>query len=74
MKQQSKLSQEQQNAETQQTRQTAGREFASVDEMIRFDAAQTVVPPEIARRLKKSTDAEPKPDQTWWRRFFGGNP
>ena len=73
MKQQSKLSQEQQNAETQQARQPAGREFASVDEIIRFDAARTVVPPEIAQRLKKSTNAEPKPDRTWWRRFFGGN-
>jgi hypothetical protein len=73
MKQQSKLSQEQQNAETQQSRQPAGREFASVDEMIRFDAAQTSVPPEIARRLKKSTDAEPNHDRTWWQRFFGGN-
>ena len=74
MKQQTKLSQEQQNAETQQTRQPAGREFASVYEMIRFDAAQTAVPPDIAQRLKKSTDAEPVPDRTWWRRFFGGNP
>jgi hypothetical protein len=71
MKQQSKLSQEQQNAETQQTRQPAGRDFASVDEMIRFDAAQTVVPQEIAERLKKSTDAEPAADRTWWRRIFG---
>ena len=52
MKQQTKLSQEQQNAETQQTRQPAGREFASVDEMIRFDAARTVVPPEIARPVR----------------------
>lgn len=70
MKQQSKLSQEQQNAETQQTRQPAGREFASVDEMLRFDAAQTAVPSEVAQRLKKSTAAEP--DRKWWRRFFGG--
>ena len=70
MKQQSKLSQEQQSAETQQTRQPAGREFASVDEMIRFDAAQTAVPTDIAQRLKKSTDAEPVSDRTWWRRFF----
>ena len=73
MKQQTKLSQEQQAAETQQTRQPAGREFASVNEMIRFDAAQTSVPPEVARRLKKSTDSEPAADRKWWRRIFGGN-
>ncbi len=72
MKQRTKLSQEQQNAETQQTRQPASREFASVDEMIRYDAAQTVVPPEVTQRLKKSTDAEPVPDRTWWRRIIGG--
>jgi hypothetical protein len=71
MKRQTKLSQEQQHAETQQTRQPVGREFASVDEMLRFDAEQTPVPPEIAQRLKKSTDAEPAADRAWWRRFFG---
>jgi hypothetical protein len=73
MKQHSKLSQEQQHAETQQTRQPSGREFASVDEMLRFDAAQTAVPHVIAERLKKSTDADPRPDRSWWQRIFGGN-
>ena len=72
MKQQSKLSQEQQQQTgTQQTQATAGREFASPEEMLRFDAAQTAVPPDIAERLKKSVGAEAKPGQSWWRRFFG---
>jgi len=66
------IPQEQQQVSETQSRQTAGREFSSVEELLRFDAAQTAVPPEIAQRLKKSTDAEPMPDRSWWRRFFGG--
>jgi hypothetical protein len=72
MKQQSKLSQEQQQIETQLTQQPAGREFASPEELLRFDAAQTAVPPEIAQRLKKSIGNLPPPPESWWKRFFGG--
>ncbi|MDA1275880.1 MAG: hypothetical protein O2960_17835 [Verrucomicrobia bacterium] len=46
-------------------------EFTTVEEMIRFDAAQTEVPVEIAERLSASIQTEPKPPRTWWRRFFG---
>ena len=57
MKQQAKLSQEQQQQHTaeQQTQSASAREFATVEEVLRYDAAHTVVPPEIARRLEKST-------------------
>ena len=75
MKHQTKLSEEQQSRQVgaeQQTQQPSAREFASVEEMLRYDAAHTVVPPEIARRLEKSTGDLPAPKPSWWKRLFGG--
>jgi hypothetical protein len=73
MKQQSKLSQEQQQqrAAEQQTQQPAAREFASAEELLRYDAAHTPVPPAIAQRLQKSTSELPPPKPAWWKRWFG---
>lgn len=47
-------------------------EFATPEELLRHDAAQTPVPPEVADRLRASLDAEPatKP-ASWWRRIIG---
>ncbi len=65
--------QEQQQVSETQSRQTAAREFASVEELLRFDAAQTAVPPEIAQRLQKSVSGPPGPKTNWWKRIiFGG--
>jgi hypothetical protein len=50
----------------------AGVEFASADEMLRYDAAQTQVPPVVTERLKDSVAVEPPPARSWWRRWFGG--
>ena len=74
MKHQSKLSQEQQqqHAAEQQTQQSGPREFASAEELLRYDAAHTTVPPEIAQRLQKSTGNLPGPKPAWWKRLFGG--
>ncbi len=73
MKQQSKFSKsEQQHAAEQHTQKPAPREFASVEEMLRYDAAQTPAPPAIAQRLQKSTAESPQPRHGWWKRFFGG--
>lgn len=49
----------------------AGHEFASVEEMLRHDHAQTEVPPVVAERLKQSIAQEPTPARPWWRRWFG---
>ena len=76
MKHQTKLSAEQQarSAETgQQTQKSSALEFASAEEMLRYDAANTAVPPEIARRLRKSTADVPAPKMSWWKRWFGGS-
>jgi hypothetical protein len=50
----------------------AAREFATTEEAIRADAAETEVPPAIAVRLQKSLDANPPvvPERSWWRKLF----
>ncbi len=75
MKHQTKLTEEQsrQVATEQQTQSSGAREFASAEELLRYDAAHTTVPPEIARRLQKSTGDLPPPKPSWWRKLFGGN-
>ena len=71
----SKLRQEQQQAEQAAELQSQeetrhGQQFASVEELIRFDAAQTAPPETVADRLKQSIAREPAP-RPWWRRLFG---
>ncbi len=72
MKHQSKLSPKQEHAEEQQTQAQANtaREFSNSDELLRYDAAQTVVPPEIAERLKCSSANLPPQKGGWFKRFF----
>jgi hypothetical protein len=72
MKHEHKFSQEQQHDAAHETRQQAGQEFASAEEMLRFDAAHTAVPPQIADRLKHSIgSAPPAPGRSWWKNLFG---
>ena len=76
MKHQTKLSEEQQSRQVgteHQTQQTGAREFANAEEMLRYDAAHTTVPPVIAQRLLKSTGELPRPKAAWWKRWFGGS-
>jgi hypothetical protein len=69
----SRLEHRQREEETAEQRTTdktkKGREFASVEELLRFDASQVTPPPAIAERLKESLEKEPR--QPWWRRVFG---
>ena len=47
------------------------KEFSSVEEMLRHDAAQTVVPPGVAAKLNQSIRNAPVPEtKSWWQRFF----
>lgn len=72
MKHQTKLAQKQEHVAEQQTQQQA-REFASSEELLRFDAAQVSVPPEIAQRLEKSAaNIHPPAGRPWWKTLFGG--
>ena len=46
-------------------------EFSSAEELLRHDAAQTVVPPAVQERLIRSLALESKPpEKRGWRRFF----
>ena len=72
MKQQTKLTQKQEHVVEQNAQAHAGKEFSNADELLRFDAAQTAVPPEIARRLQKSAMHLPPPPRPWWKNLFGG--
>lgn len=61
-------SQETAASQHQQEQRTA-REFASPEEMLRYDAARTEVPPEVARRLAKSVRQQTPPPRrsSGWR-------
>ena len=76
MKRQTKLTpqeQEQLAVKQQQTQSSSGRDFASVEELLRHDALHTPVPPTIAYRLEESVkQLPPTSSRGWWRRFFGG--
>jgi hypothetical protein len=69
----SKLRQQQQQEEQTSQLQAQGvqQEFASAEDLLRFDAAQTLAPESIAERLKDSIARDPKPAQSWWKRWFG---
>lgn len=45
-------------------------EFTSPEEMLRYDAARTDVPPAIAERLKDSLPEQIAPRRSWWRRLW----
>jgi hypothetical protein len=64
--------QQEQTAEQQTTNQSQTRqEFASVEDLLRYDASQTTPPPAIADRLQATLKAEPPPKRSWWQRVFG---
>ena len=51
---------------------TAAREFASVDELIRHDAAGTEVPGAVTDRVRRAVSGEgARPAGSWWRRWLG---
>ena len=73
---QSKLRQQaEQEQATEQIQQTVNqdtvKEFATVDDLLRYDSEQNPVPAEVAERLGKSLEAEPKPEQPWYKKLFG---
>jgi len=75
MKQQTKLTpkRELEHGAEQQTQAPLAKEFSDAGELLRFDAAQTIVPPEIAQRLQKSeASLSPPASRSWWKNIFGG--
>ena len=57
-------------AVTPLTNTSAGREFGTVEELLRHDAAQCVPPERIAERLGESLAAEPGRQGSWWSAWF----
>jgi hypothetical protein len=49
----------------------AAQEYSTVEELLRHDAAENRVPPEVAHRLNASLAAEPRRAQSWLKRLFG---
>jgi hypothetical protein len=73
MKHQTKFSQKQEHVAEQHIHAPAAKEFSNSDELLRFDAAHTAVPPEIAQRLQKSAaQIHPPAARPWWKNLFGG--
>lgn len=72
MKHHSKLSQKQEHVAEQTAHAHVAKEFSNSDELLRFDAAQTTVPPDFAERLQKSAAQIPPPPRSWWKNLFGG--
>ena len=70
----SKLRQEQRqeaNQEQAQKLNSEAQQFGSVEEMLRADAANTVVPRNVAEKLNRSLGKETPPSTSWWKRLFG---
>jgi hypothetical protein len=63
--------QEQTSGQQTSSQAKAPQEFASVEDLLRFDANQVTPPPTIADKLKASLEAEPPPKRSWWQRFCG---
>ncbi len=56
-------------AEQQQQQSSTAKEFSSVEELLREDAAQISAPPGLALKLNQSIAKIPKP-KSWWQQFF----
>jgi hypothetical protein len=71
MKQHTKLSEKQEHVAGHQSQRQDAKEFLNAEELLRFDAAQAVVPQEIAQRLKSSAaQVCPPPSRPWWKNIF----
>ncbi len=69
-----KQQQKQETTETQLSAQkTSAHEFSSVEEMLRFDAAQTQLPASVEMRLADSVqkDIATRKNRPWWKKLFG---
>jgi hypothetical protein len=54
------------------TKSESAADFATPEALLRHDAAQTAVPPEVAARLRDSLAGDPPPPPaSWWRRLLG---
>jgi hypothetical protein len=55
---------------SESTQQHQGREFDSVEELLRHDAADQHPPASLESRVASSIAREPPPRRAWWQRLF----
>ncbi len=72
MKYEKKFRQEEQHqvSESQLQSQQTIHDFATPEDMLRFDAKQTATPNSVAERLSRSLKNQPRLAQPWWKRLF----
>jgi hypothetical protein len=72
---QSKLRQQAEQEQAAQVQNTLNqgevKDFATVEDLLRYDSEQNPVPREVAERLGKSLEGEVKPEQPWYKKLFG---
>ncbi|MGV3533070.1 MAG: hypothetical protein ACO1QR_11930 [Chthoniobacteraceae bacterium] len=59
-----------QNEQQQVSQGGKVREFAEVEDLLRYDAAQAPLPPAVEERLKSSVRDFPPRRSSWWQRLF----
>lgn len=65
------LPHEQQHAaETNTQSQQTIHEFATPEEMLRYDSKQTAVPASVGERLGRSLQRQPNLMRPWWKKLF----
>jgi hypothetical protein len=72
----SRLRQEQRSDHDQQivehvAQQAEGQQFATVEDLLRYDSEQNPIPAEVSERLNASIAAEPKQSRSWLKGLFG---
>jgi len=72
MKEERKLKTNEVGQEAEETRNSekTAPGFQHAEEVLRFDAANTLPPPEIERRLQESMKKELSTETSWWKRLF----
>ncbi len=72
LKSQQQKQETEQQAAQQASHTQAELEFASVEELLRHDARQNLVPPQVSDRLEQSLKDTPiPPPLPWWKRILG---
>jgi hypothetical protein len=71
MKRRTRLTSDQeQQTESNHIQEQTPVEFETAEELLRFDASHTAVPPSIAERLQKAIGAETDVERPWWKRWL----
>jgi hypothetical protein len=65
--------QQHESEQINQEAQSSPPDFSSVEELLRYDAGQTSVPPSLQEKISDSLAREPARSRSWWGRFFAAS-